>query len=355
MANVEIKNLKKSFGPVGVIHGIDLEIDDGEFVALVGPSGCGKSTLLRMIAGLESVSSGEVFIGGRNVNSVPPKDRDIAMVFQNYALYPNMTVRDNMTFSLSMQGRAAKAGSEERVIDAAQSLGLNELLDRYPRTLSGGQRQRVAMGRAIVRKPKVFLFDEPLSNLDAKLRVKMRTEIKQLHQQIKTTTVYVTHDQVEAMTMADRIVVLKDGIIEQAGAPLELYHKPANVFVAGFIGSPAMNFVDAAVVGGNVEISGTRVGKAPTDRADGPIVLGVRPENILRDDTGREANVIVVEPTGPETFVVLNFLGVELLATLRDENIPAAGDCLKIAFQEEKLHFFEPATGERFRSGVVLA
>lgn len=354
MANVEIRNLKKSFGAVDVIHGIDLEIGDGEFVALVGPSGCGKSTLLRMIAGLESVSDGEILIGGRSVNSVPPKDRDIAMVFQNYALYPNMTVRDNMAFSLSMQGRAAKAGSEERVQDAAQGLGLNELLDRYPRALSGGQRQRVAMGRAIVRKPKVFLFDEPLSNLDAKLRVKMRTEIKQLHQKIKTTTVYVTHDQVEAMTMADRIVVLKDGIIEQVGGPLELYHKPANVFVAGFIGSPAMNFVDAMVVNGNVELTGTVIGKSPTSRANGPILLGMRPENIVRDETGHDADVLVVEPTGPETFVVLRLLGVELLMALRDETIPTAGDRLKLAFQKDKFHFFDPDSGERLRPDSSL-
>ena len=347
MADVDIHNLRKAFGAVEVIHGIDLSIRDGEFVALVGPSGCGKSTLLRMVAGLESVSGGEVMIGGRNVNAVPPKDRDIAMVFQNYALYPNMTVRDNMAFSLSMQGRDARKGSEDRVAEAAAILGLDPYLDRLPRALSGGQRQRVAMGRAIVRKPKVFLFDEPLSNLDAKLRVKMRTEIKKLHQKLRTTTIYVTHDQVEAMTMADRIVVLRDGHIEQVGAPLDLYNAPANVFVAGFIGSPAMNIVEAEVRGGQVTIGGTPVGDAPTGRADGPVLLGIRPENILRDPGGHEAVVEVVEPTGPETFLVLDAFGTELLATLREDGIPAPGDRLTIALQPGKLHLFDPASGQR--------
>jgi multiple sugar transport system ATP-binding protein len=347
MADVEIRTLKKAFGPVEVIRGVDLRIDDGEFVALVGPSGCGKSTLLRIIAGLESVDSGDVSIDGRNVNAVQPKDRDIAMVFQNYALYPNMTVRENMSFSLSMQGREGKGAIEARVREAAATLGLDPYLDRYPRALSGGQRQRVAMGRAIVRKPKVFLFDEPLSNLDAKLRVKMRTEIKKLHQQLRTTTIYVTHDQVEAMTMADRIVVMRDGHIEQVGTPLDLYNRPANVFVAGFIGSPAMSIVDAALSGGRLAIRDTPVGAAPAGRADGPVLLGVRPENIVLDPAGHPAQVQVVEPTGPETFVVLEAFGVELLATLRDQPIPAPGDTLRIAFQHDKLHVFDPASGRR--------
>src|ERR1700757_1088522 len=246
MANVSIRNVRKSFGSTEVLHGVSVEIKDGEFVILVGPSGCGKSTLLRMIAGLENISAGEIAIGGRVVNNVAPKERDIAMVFQNYALYPHMTVRDNMAFALSL-AKAPKAVIDEKVARAAQILGLAPYLNRYPRQLSGGQRQRVAMGRAIVRDPQGFLFDEPLSNLDAKLRVQMRTEIKALHHRLKTTTVYVTHDQIEAMTMADKIVVLNGGVIEQIGAPLELYDRPRNLFVAGFIGSPAMNFLKGAI------------------------------------------------------------------------------------------------------------
>src|SRR6266436_2651715 len=242
MASVEIRGVKKSFGAVGVIHGIDVTIADEEFVVLVGPSGCGKSTLLRMVAGLEQITGGQITIGGRVVNNLPPKDRDIAMVFQNYALYPHMTVRDNMAFSMKLR-KADAATIDERVKRSAEILGLMPYLDRYPRQLSGGQRQRVAMGRAIVRDPQVFLFDEPLSNLDAKLRVQMRVEIKALHQRLRTTSVYVTHDQVEAMTMADRIVVMHDGRVEQIGDPLSLYDNPSNTFVAGFIGSPAMNMV----------------------------------------------------------------------------------------------------------------
>src|SRR6266481_731513 len=246
MASVGIRDVKKAFGATQVIHGVDITIGDGEFVVLVGPSGCGKSTLLRMIAGLENITGGEIRIGDRVVNNVPPKERDIAMVFQNYALYPHMTVAANMGFSLRLRG-APKAEIEQRVGGAADILGLGPLLGRYPRQLSGGQRQRVAMGRAIVRDPQVFLFDEPLSNLDAKLRVAMRIEIKELHQRLKTTTVYVTHDQIEAMTLADRIVVMHDGVVEQIGAPLELYDRPDNQFVAGFIGSPAMNFLQGAI------------------------------------------------------------------------------------------------------------
>ncbi|RYF47788.1 MAG: sn-glycerol-3-phosphate ABC transporter ATP-binding protein UgpC, partial [Comamonadaceae bacterium] len=242
MAAVQIRGVEKYFGATHIIRGVDIDMEDGQFTVLVGPSGCGKSTLLRMIAGLEEISKGQVLIGGRVVNDMMPKERDIAMVFQNYALYPHMTVRDNMAFSL-MLARQPKALADERVRKAADILGLNDLLDRFPRQLSGGQRQRVAMGRCIVRDPQVFLFDEPLSNLDAKLRVQMRTEIKELHQRLKTTSVYVTHDQIEAMTMADKIVVMRDGIVEQTGSPLEVYDRPANQFVAGFIGSPAMNFL----------------------------------------------------------------------------------------------------------------
>src|SRR4051794_32590038 len=258
MASVSIRDVRKAFGSTQVLHGVSIEIADGEFTVLVGPSGCGKSTLLRMIAGLEEITEGEIAIGGRVVNRVQPKERDIAMVFQNYALYPHMTVRDNMSFALKLAKRTA-GDIEQRVARAAEILGLDPYLDRYPRQLSGGQRQRVAMGRAIVRNPQVFLFDEPLSNLDAKLRVQMRTEIKELHQRLKTTSIYVTHDQIEAMTMADKIVVLKDGIVEQIGSPLELYDRPANTFVAGFIGSPAMNFLPGTFKrdgGSSVEFAG---------------------------------------------------------------------------------------------------
>src|SRR5215467_5802642 len=257
MASVAIRDVRKAFGAAQVIHGVDIAIDDGEFVVLVGPSGCGKSTLLRMIAGLENITAGEIRIGERVVNNVPPKERDVAMVFQNYALYPHMTVADNMSFSMRLRG-APKAEIDQRVERAAAILGLGGLLGRFPRQLSGGQRQRVAMGRAIVRDPQVFLFDEPLSNLDAKLRVQMRTEIKELHQRLKTTTVYVTHDQIEAMTMADKIVVMHDGLVEQIGAPLELYDRPDNLFVAGFIGSPAMNFFP-----GTIRVNGSAVFEGP--------------------------------------------------------------------------------------------
>src|SRR6202047_3526882 len=246
MASVAIRDVRKAFGAIEVIHGVDVLIADAEFVVLVGPSGCGKSTLLRMIAGLENITAGEIRIGERVVNNVPPKERDIAMVFQNYALYPHMTVAANMGFSLMLRG-APRREIDARVKRAAAILGLEPLLERFPRQLSGGQRQRVAMGRAIVRDPQVFLFDEPLSNLDAKLRVQMRTEIKELHQRLKTTTVYVTHDQIEAMTMADRIVVMHQGLVEQIGAPLDLYDRPDNLFVAGFIGSPAMNFLPGTI------------------------------------------------------------------------------------------------------------
>ena len=268
MASVHIRSVKKRFVEVEVLHGVSIDIPDGSFTVLVGPSGCGKSTLLRMVAGLENISGGEIEIGGRVVNQVPPKERDIAMVFQNYALYPHMTVRDNMAFSLLL-AKKTKAFIDERVNKAAGILGLAPLLERFPRQLSGGQRQRVAMGRCIVRDPQVFLFDEPLSNLDAKLRVAMRTEIKELHQRLKTTSVYVTHDQIEAMTMADQIVVMHDGHIEQTGTPLELYDRPANRFVAGFIGSPSMNFIEATQKdGAMVTPSGARLPIADASAAN---------------------------------------------------------------------------------------
>src|SRR6187431_2818822 len=303
MASVAIRDVRKAFGAIEVIHGVDVLINDGEFVVLVGPSGCGKSTLLRMVAGLENITSGEIRIGDRVVNNLPPKERDIAMVFQNYALYPHMTVAANMGFSLRLRG-APKAEIEARVKRAAEILGLGPYLERFPRQLSGGQRQRVAMGRAIVRDPQVFLFDEPLSNLDAKLRVAMRSEIKELHQRLKTTSVYVTHDQIEAMTMGDQIVVMRDGRIEQTGSPLDLYDNPANQFVAGFIGSPAMNFLPATLrrggSGTQVELhDGTRLDAPPASSgSDGqPVVFGTRPEHLtLTDGAGIPAKVVVMEP-----------------------------------------------------------
>src|SRR6516164_602232 len=309
MSSVHIRDVRKSFGNFEVLHGVTIPIEDGAFVVLVGPSGCGKSTLLRMLAGLENITSGTISIGERVVNNVQPKERDIAMVFQNYALYPHMTVADNMGFSLKLRGASADEISK-RVKRAADILALTALLDRYPRQLSGGQRQRVAMGRAIVRDPQVFLFDEPLSNLDAKLRVQMRTEIKELHQRLKTTTIYVTHDQIEAMTMADKIVVMHDGRVEQIGAPLALYDKPDNLFVAGFIGSPAMNFLRGAVRhNGAAEFLGPNgvqlpLAAAPTGSDGRPVIYGVRPEHFALADDGAEAEVHVVEPTGSELQVV---------------------------------------------------
>src|SRR5690348_12621747 len=298
MSSVQIRDVRKSFGGFEVLHGVTVPIEDGEFVVLVGPSGCGKSTLLRMLAGLENITSGTISIGDRVVNNIQPKERDIAMVFQNYALYPHMTVADNMGFSLKLRG----ANSDEikkGVARAAEILALTPLLDRYPRQLSGGQRQRVAMGRAIVRDPQVFLFDEPLSNLDAKLRVAMRTEIKELHQRLKTTSIYVTHDQIEAMTMGDTIVVMHEGRIEQQGSPLELYDRPANLFVAGFIGSPAMNFLPGTLrrsgAESQVELDdGTRLPAPPNDGGDGqPVIYGARPENLaLAGEDGLPLKVI---------------------------------------------------------------
>jgi len=349
MASVAIQNVKKSYGTVEVIHGVSVEIEDGEFVVLVGPSGCGKSTLLRIIAGLESITSGEIAIGETIVNNLPPKDRDIAMVFQNYALYPHMTVADNMAFSLRMK-KASKSETAERVDRAAKILGLTELLDRYPRQLSGGQRQRVAMGRAIVRDPQVFLFDEPLSNLDAKLRVAMRTEIKALHQRLKTTTVYVTHDQIEAMTMADRIVVLHDGVVEQVGSPLELYDRPANLFVAGFIGSPAMNFARGKVAGGRfVSQGGVALplphGFAGKDGAE--VVYGIRPEHFAIVDKGVPAEVVVVEPTGSETQVVVNLAGENMTLVFRERISARPGEKLPVMPVANQMHLFDAASGSR--------
>ena len=349
MATVEIRNVRKSFGSVEVLHGVSVDIEDGEFVVLVGPSGCGKSTLLRMIAGLENITSGEIAIGGRVVNNVPPKDRDIAMVFQNYALYPHMTVFQNMAFSLKL-AKAPKEVMEREVGRAAKILGLEQLLHRYPRQLSGGQRQRVAMGRAIVRNPQVFLFDEPLSNLDAKLRVQMRAEIKELHQRLRVTTVYVTHDQIEAMTMADKIVVMNSGNIEQVGPPLELYDRPANLFVAGFIGSPAMNMLEGRVASdGFVTLDGTRWplpanGHAPPS---GIAVYGIRPEHLRIDPAGVPATVQVIEPTGSETQVLLRAGEATLIGAFRERVSVRPGETLPVLPEPSLVHLFDRQTGQR--------
>ena len=345
MAAVALRGVHKSFGSTAVVHGVDLGIKDGEFCVLVGPSGCGKSTLLRMIAGLEEISGGEIDIGGRVVNNLAPKERDIAMVFQNYALYPHMTVRDNMAFSLKL-ANVPKAQLEQRVADAAGILGLVEYLDRYPRQLSGGQRQRVAMGRAIVRKPQVFLFDEPLSNLDAKLRVAMRTEIKALHQRLKTTSVYVTHDQIEAMTMADKIVVMNAGKVEQIGTPLELYDNPANLFVAGFIGSPSMNFIPGKVNGAGIDLGGGISLPLKTDVKNGSsIILGVRPEHLAVSPQGLPAEVVVVEPTGADTQIYCKLAGVDVNAIVRERHEFHPGESIRLAPQATFL--FDPASGAR--------
>jgi multiple sugar transport system ATP-binding protein len=347
MAGVTLRGVRKSFGSTEVVHGVDISIADGEFCVLVGPSGCGKSTLLRMIAGLEEISAGEIAIGDRVVNHVPPKERDIAMVFQNYALYPHMTVYDNMAFSLKLAG-VSKEETRRRVEEAAQILGLMEYLTRYPRQLSGGQRQRVAMGRAIVRKPQVFLFDEPLSNLDAKLRVAMRTEIKALHQRLRTTSVYVTHDQIEAMTMADTIVVMNAGRVEQIGSPLELYDNPANLFVAGFIGSPAMNFIPGTVNSGTIGVaegvslplpSGAQV------RAGDRVIVGVRPEHLAVAPDGVPAEVVVVEPTGADTQIFCTLAGVEITAVVRERHEFRPGE--RIRLRPQLTYLFDPAGGVR--------
>jgi multiple sugar transport system ATP-binding protein len=349
MATVEIRDVRKAFGSTKVLHGVSVDIADGQFVVLVGPSGCGKSTLLRMLAGLENITGGEIAIGGRVVNNVPPKDRDIAMVFQNYALYPHMTVFENMAFSLKLAG-APKDFMEQEVQKAARILGLEQLLHRYPRQLSGGQRQRVAMGRAIVRNPQVFLFDEPLSNLDAKLRVQMRAEIKELHQRLKVTTVYVTHDQIEAMTMADLIVVMNHGRIEQAGAPLDLYDRPANLFVAGFIGSPAMNMIPGRIAGGVfVDGAGTRWPLPPGCKAsDGAeVVYGIRPEHLKLDRDGIRATVHVIEPTGSETQVIMKVGGVNVMGAFRERITEKPGEPMPVSPDVSLIHLFDKSTGQR--------
>jgi multiple sugar transport system ATP-binding protein len=356
MAQVVLKDLNKKYDEVHAVKDVNLHIRDKEFVVLVGPSGCGKSTTLRMVAGLEEITSGEIVIGDRVVNDLPPKDRDIAMVFQNYALYPHMTVYDNMAFGLKMR-KFAKPEIEKRVRDAAEILGIQELLKRKPRQLSGGQRQRVAVGRAIVRHPQVFLFDEPLSNLDAKLRVQMRVELKRLHDRLETTAIYVTHDQVEAMTLGDRVVVMKDGWIQQVGEPLELYSRPANRFVAGFIGSPAMNFVDVGIAASAdgiwAEAPGVRL-RVPPDRAERlrahagqRITLGVRPED-LHIASGADAPhavidavVDVVEPLGSEILLDVK-VGPSMMVARVDPTVRVkVHETMRLAVEPDRLHFFD--------------
>jgi multiple sugar transport system ATP-binding protein len=352
MSSVEIRDVRKSFGAVSIIEGVTVDIADGEFLVLVGPSGCGKSTLLRMVAGLETITGGEIAIDGRVVNKLEPKERDIAMVFQNYALYPQMTVAQNLGFALEL-ARLGKDEIKQKIATAAASLGLEPLLGRYPRQLSGGQRQRVAMGRAIVRDPKVFLFDEPLSNLDAKLRVQVRGEIKELQRRLKTTTIYVTHDQVEAMTMGDKIVVLNGGRVEQIGAPLDLYDRPANRFVATFLGSPAMNLIEGKIDsnGARLELPdghSTAIGSAPVAWAGRKVLFGIRPEAIRIDpEAGLPCLVSLVEPTGSETHLIAQAGQTEIIAVLKERTQIHEGDNVKLSFDASQAHFFDPESGQR--------
>jgi len=366
MAEVHIKKVVKKYDEVLAVRGIDLDIRDHEFVVLVGPSGCGKTTTLRMIAGLEDITDGEIAIGGDVVNDVPPKDRDIAMVFQNYALYPHMTVHQNMSFGLRLK-KFPKDEINRRVADAARILDITELLDRKPKQLSGGQRQRVAMGRAIVRNPKVFLFDEPLSNLDAKLRVQMRIEIKKVHQKVRTTTVYVTHDQIEAMTLADRVVVMNHGVIEQVGTPHELYHHPRTRFVAGFIGSPAMNFIPCNIQeeGGQLKlrvndvlsfaVPPARAQKYTQHKGNGSVLLGLRPEHLTeaRADLGPgvvafDANLDVTEPMGMETLVYFPINGETICGRVNPMAGAKDGAPLKMVADLNNMHLIDA------KSGLVL-
>jgi multiple sugar transport system ATP-binding protein len=353
MATIDIKAVQKNYGAVPILKGVNLSIASGEFVVLVGPSGCGKSTLLRLIAGLEDASQGEILIGGKTVNDLPPKDRDIAMVFQSYALYPHMSVRDNMSYSLKLRRKTSEFIGNA-VAQAGAKLGLGALQDRKPRQLSGGQRQRVAMGRAIVRNPKAFLFDEPLSNLDARLREQMRFEIRKLHRDLGATSVYVTHDQIEAMTMADRIVAMQGGVIQQVGAPLELYDDPANMFVAGFIGSPAMNFLEADATAGE---GGTTISVGPTPLITlagqgllGKIIVGIRPERVVLSPQGTvPAGVDLIETTGLGTVVHLMLGGQQFKLFTTDRPVIAAGETVKLRVDAKDLRLFDPNTGVRIR------
>ena len=356
MAQVRLDKVRKSYGKLETVHGIDLEIAHGEFVVLVGPSGCGKSTTLRMIAGLEEISGGTISIGDRVVNDLPPRARNISMVFQSYALYPHMTVRDNLGFGLKI-ANLAESEIKTRVDEAAEILGLGPYMDRLPANLSGGQRQRVAMGRAIVRDPDVFLFDEPLSNLDAKLRGQMRVEIKKLHQRVKTTVVYVTHDQVEAMTLADRIVIMRDGYIDQIGTPSEVFEKPANVFVAGFIGSPPMNLLDAVVSAGNAHLSDGTAVALPADctvQEGQQIILGFRPESLAPRGHSLHAEteamtisrtVVIAEPLGTETILYVELGGTDVQAKMLNPRVVVPGETLDFTLDLSRLHIFDKTSG----------
>jgi len=364
LARVELVNVTKVYdNRVTAVKNANLVVEDREFVVLVGPSGCGKSTLLRMIAGLEEITSGDIYIDGRRVNDVPPKDRDIAMVFQNYALYPHMTVFENMAFGLKIR-KYPREEIRQRVLEAAEILGIREFLDRKPKALSGGQRQRVAVGRAIVRKPKVFLFDEPLSNLDAKLRVQMRIEINRLHKRLQTTMIYVTHDQVEAMTMGDKIVVLRDGVIQQVDTPLNLYNNPANLFVAGFIGSPAMNFITGEIVDGKtLRFQGKRfqfsvpehLRNALEPYVGRPVILGVRPEHLydiqLAGDRpvteAQDIRVDVIEPIGNEVFLYFGDGEKSYCMRMTPDKLYRPGEALQVVLDTRKLYFFDPETENR--------
>ena len=354
MTQIELKNVGKSYSSVNVLRDISMIIDDGEFVVLVGPSGCGKSTLLRMIAGLEDISTGEVVIGGKVANMIPAKQRDLAMVFQSYALYPHMNVADNMSFSLKL-ARRPKPEIIERVSAAAEILGLQDLLERLPRELSGGQRQRVAMGRAIVRDPQAFLFDEPLSNLDAKLRVKMRSEIKKLHKRLGRTMIYVTHDQTEAMTMADTIVVLNGGGIAQMGSPLDVYKNPVSTFVASFIGSPEINLLEAKSLGKDAHFvslsDGTKMPIAkPLGLSKGTAVTyGIRAQHINIGSDGIRAEIVVVEPTGEDQNLSVTMGEQDISVVVRDEQIFAVGDTIYISADAQKVLLFDPVDGTRLR------
>ncbi|SMX26616.1 sn-glycerol-3-phosphate import ATP-binding protein UgpC [Pelagimonas phthalicica] len=348
MAGIKLDTLTKSYGDTQVLHHIDAEIEDGEFVVIVGPSGCGKSTLLRMVAGLESVTSGNVHIGDKRVNDLEPADRDIAMVFQNYALYPHMSVRDNMAYGLKIR-KLSKAEIDRRVNEAAEILEIGQYLDRKPRQLSGGQRQRVAMGRAIVRDPQVFLFDEPLSNLDAKLRVQMRLEIRKLQKRLGVTSIFVTHDQVEAMTLGDRLMVLNGGYVEQFGTPIELYERPASIFVAGFIGSPSMNFLSGAANAGQVTLSnGTTIATGST--ASGEVLLGVRPEHLKPEENGPfKMTIEMLEHLGGVTLLhgVLDGTDTQIVASLNGITDHQVGDQVSFAAKQSHLHLFDAKSEKR--------
>lgn len=348
MANLALRSLTKSYGSTEVLHGISLDVADGEFVVFVGPSGCGKSTTLRLIAGLEETTSGIIEIGDREVNNLEPKERDIAMVFQNYAIYPHMSVKKNIAFGLR-SSKMPKPDKEKRIQEVAGILDMVDLLERKPSQLSGGQRQRVAIGRAMVRDPAVFLFDEPLSNLDAQLRTQMRLEIKRLHQRVGNTIIFVTHDQIEAMTMADRIVIMKDGHIQQVGTPAEVYHKPANTFVARFIGAPSMNMLSARVTDGGVTLEGGQRVAVEFDKIPevSDVLIGVRPDDLHPDDINPiiSGRVTVLEPLGPETLIYVETPSGEVIAKADGRNPPKVGDTVYLGAGVEHLHMFNAKTG----------